>query len=142
MLLRVVEPLPLWIYDPALGLNTGPLIDPRWDEDRRIHAEGDVRQVASKVAETGIEVGADALLGAVAPTIAEYADQESVDLIVMGTHAHIGLVTALLGSTAEAVVRTAHQPVLLVRPDAATEIEPATYAAVPTPATTQRQGES
>jgi nucleotide-binding universal stress UspA family protein len=114
VLVRVVRPLPLWIYDPSLGLNTGPLIDPRWDEDRRIHAEAYVRQVASKVAESGVEVGADALLGEVAPTLVDYADSEAVDLIVMGTHARGGPLKALLGSDAEDVVRRAHQPVLLV----------------------------
>ena len=56
-------PLPLWIYDPTLGLNTGPLIDPRWDEDRRQNAEREVRQLAERLANSGIECGAEALLG-------------------------------------------------------------------------------
>jgi nucleotide-binding universal stress UspA family protein len=115
VLLRVVVPLPLWIYDPTLGLNTGPLIDPRWDEDRRASAEAYVRQVAQSLAESGIEVGADALLGEVAPTIAEYADQEAVDLIVIATHAHRGAVRVVLGSVADQLIRMAQQPVLLVR---------------------------
>lgn len=119
VLLRVVRPLPLWIFDPALGLNTGPLIDPRWDEDRRIHAEGEVRQVASKIAESGLQPGSDALLGEVAPTIVEYADQQNADLIVMGRHGRDGPLRALLGSTAEEVIRTAHQPVVVVGRDAA-----------------------
>jgi nucleotide-binding universal stress UspA family protein len=117
VLLRVVRPLPLWIFDPNLGLNTGPLIDPRWDETRREHAEAYVRQVAGHLADTGLEVGADALLGEVAPTIAEYAATESVDLIVMATHARRGPARALLGSTADEVVRTAPRPVLVVRRD-------------------------
>ncbi len=37
------------------------------------------------------------------------------DLIVMGTHGHTGLKHALLGSTAERVVRLAECPVLTVR---------------------------
>jgi nucleotide-binding universal stress UspA family protein len=114
VLLRVVLPLPLWIYDPALGLDTGPLIDPRWDEDRRANAEAYVRQVARQVAESGIEAGAEALLGDVAATITEYADQEAVDLIVMATHARRGPTKALLGSMAADVIRAAQQPVLLV----------------------------
>jgi nucleotide-binding universal stress UspA family protein len=118
VLVRVVVPLPLWIYDPSLGLNTGPLIDPRWDEDRRASAEVYVRQVAQKLAESGVEVGAEALLGEPAPTIAEYAMQEAVDLIVMGTHARRGPVRAVLGSVADELVRTAHQPVLLIRREA------------------------
>jgi nucleotide-binding universal stress UspA family protein len=115
VLLRVVVPLPLWIYDPTLGLNTGPLIDPRWDEDRRQGAERYVRQLAERVANSsGIEVGADAVLDEVASGICTYADQQAVDLIVMSTHARHGPARALLGSVADEVVRTAHQPVLLV----------------------------
>jgi len=44
-----------------------------------------------------------------------YAKEESADMIVMGTHGHTGLTHALLGSTAEKVVRLAECPVLTVR---------------------------
>ena len=115
LVLRVVVPLPLWIYDPTLGLNTGPLIDPRWDEDRRAKAEAYVRQVAQRLVDSGIEAGADAILGEVAPAIVEYGDQQAVDLIVMSTHARFGPTKALLGSVADQVVDTARLPVILVR---------------------------
>lgn len=45
----------------------------------------------------------------------ECAKEESADMIVMGTHGHTGLTHALLGSTAEKVVRLARCPVLTVR---------------------------
>ena len=113
--LRVVSPLPLWIYDPTLGLNTGPLIDPRWDESRREHAETYVNQVATQVAESGLEVTADALVGDVPATIVDQAVSQAADLIVMGTHARVGIARAALGSTAADVVKRAAQPVLLAR---------------------------
>ena len=43
------------------------------------------------------------------------ATEESADMIVMGTHGHTGITHALLGSTAEKVVRLASCPVLTVR---------------------------
>ncbi len=43
------------------------------------------------------------------------AKEESADMIVMGTHGHTGITHALLGSTAEKVVRLASCPVLTVR---------------------------
>ncbi|MFK7742062.1 MAG: universal stress protein [Planctomycetota bacterium] len=43
------------------------------------------------------------------------AKSEEADMIVMGTHGHTGLTHALLGSTAEKVVRLAECPVLTVR---------------------------
>jgi nucleotide-binding universal stress UspA family protein len=115
VLLRVVVPLPLWIYEPTLGLNTGPLIDPRWDEDRRGNAESYVRRVAQRLIDLGVEAGADAVLGEVAPAITDYADQQAVNLIVMSTHRRFGPSRVLLGSVTDQVVRTARLPVLLSR---------------------------
>lgn len=43
------------------------------------------------------------------------AKEEAADMIVMGTHGHTGITHALLGSTAEKVVRLATMPVLTVR---------------------------
>ncbi len=42
-------------------------------------------------------------------------DEESIDLVVMGTHGATGLRRLVMGSTAENVVRTANCPVLTVR---------------------------
>lgn len=44
--------------------------------------------------------------------IVNFAKSREIDLIVLGTHGHSGLDHALLGSTAERVVRTARCPVL------------------------------
>lgn len=43
------------------------------------------------------------------------AEEIHADLIVMGTHGHRGITHALLGSSAEKVIRTAPCPVLTVR---------------------------
>ena len=50
-----------------------------------------------------------------APAIVEFADEEEVDLIIMGAHGHRGLRRFFLGSVAEEVVRTASCPVLTTR---------------------------
>jgi universal stress protein A len=55
------------------------------------------------------------LTGRPADSIADYAQTEKFDLIVMGTHGRTGLSHAVLGSVAERVVRNAPCPVLTVR---------------------------
>jgi len=51
----------------------------------------------------------------VASVIAETADTEGADLIVLGTHGRRGLEHLVLGSVAEGVARRAKVPVLLIR---------------------------
>jgi nucleotide-binding universal stress UspA family protein len=48
--------------------------------------------------------------------ILKYANEQNIDLIVMGTHGRTGLAHALIGSVAEKIVRTANCPVLTVHP--------------------------
>jgi len=54
-------------------------------------------------------------IGVPANEIVRFANEQSVDLIVMGTHGWTGFKHLILGSTAENVVRTAKCPVLTVK---------------------------
>ncbi|MFP3983573.1 MAG: universal stress protein [Desulfurivibrionaceae bacterium] len=56
------------------------------------------------------------LSGDVAETILTYAEEEGIDLIVMGTHGYKGLEKVLFGSVAEKVVKAANCPVLTINP--------------------------
>jgi nucleotide-binding universal stress UspA family protein len=49
--------------------------------------------------------------------IVRQARTDEPDVIVMATHGHSGLVRALFGATAEAVVRSGVAPVLLIHPE-------------------------
>lgn len=63
------------------------------------------------------ELHADAVLltsESPAREIADYASQQKVDLVVIGTHGRSGLSRMLIGSVAEKVVRLAPCPVLTV----------------------------
>lgn len=48
--------------------------------------------------------------------INKYAEEKSVDLIVIATHGRTGLLHTLLGSVAEKVIRYAKRPVLVITP--------------------------
>jgi len=63
------------------------------------------------------------LSGEPAPAIVHLAEEEKVDLIVMGTHGHTGLMRLLMGSVAEEIVRKAPCPVFTLREPAATEAQ-------------------
>ena len=56
------------------------------------------------------------LIGDPAHEIIQYAQEEKIDLIIMGTHGRKGLEKALFGSVAEKVVKNSPVPVLTVNP--------------------------
>lgn len=62
-----------------------------------------------------VDVGAFVARGAVAEGLMDFVEKESVDLVVMTTHARSGIVRAALGSTADRVLQ-GQAPVLLIRP--------------------------
>jgi len=75
-----------------------------------------VADVEERAADAGVETVVAAVeYGTPHRVIREYADDNDVDLIVMGTHGRTGLDRYLLGSVTEKVVRTADVPVLTVR---------------------------
>ncbi|WP_342765712.1 universal stress protein [Methanohalobium sp.] len=63
----------------------------------------------------GLEVEAVMLEGNPSEMIIDFADENEIDLIVMGTHGKTGLQKFLIGSVAEKVVRNSNKEVLVVR---------------------------
>jgi nucleotide-binding universal stress UspA family protein len=59
------------------------------------------------------------MFGSPARAIVDYARDNTMNLIVMGTHGRGGVAHLLLGSATDRVVRTAECPVLTVRGTAA-----------------------
>jgi nucleotide-binding universal stress UspA family protein len=101
--------------------------DPAVDDAALASARTYVERIVSRLQGAGLTVTGEARMvtqepmntaeayGAIASTIAQTAEQQSADLIIMSTHGLVGLRRALLGSVADAVVRTASCPVLLIR---------------------------
>jgi nucleotide-binding universal stress UspA family protein len=107
ILLQVVAPLPRW--------GSGVEISPGWEEEARSGAQQFVERLAARLREQGVAAEGLAVVGSVPETIGRVAREQHTDLIVMSTHALTGPRRALLGSVADAVVRTAGLPVLLIR---------------------------
>ncbi len=65
----------------------------------------------------GIMAGAHLRMGAVALEIVALAEELGADLIVMGSRGLGGVRRVLMGSVSDSVVRHAHCPVMIVRPE-------------------------
>ena len=64
----------------------------------------------------GITVEGKVLSGYATEEILKYAENENIDIIVMGTHGRKGIDRVLFGSVAEKIVKAASIPVMTIRP--------------------------
>lgn len=117
---HVVEPIV-----PAVGY-TG-MADPLPIADISEQLEDSAERELPKLAEceecAGLDVDEVIVHGDAAAEIVRVAAEREVDLIVISSHGRTGLGRILFGSTAEAVVRHASCPVLVVKPPAQEESE-------------------
>ena len=61
-------------------------------------------------------VSCKVIAGEVAERIVDYADEQGVDLIVMGTHGYKGLEKIMFGSVADKVVKSISCPIMTINP--------------------------
>lgn len=85
-------------------------------DNLQAQSEDVTEAVADRVREAGLDVTTAIEKGTPAVRLLDYADENDIDLITMGTHGRRGLDRYFLGSTTAKVVRTAEMPVLTVRP--------------------------
>lgn len=74
-----------------------------------------VKDTAQKAKEAGCEVETFVMEGDIAQTIAELAQKEGVDAIVMGSHGRTGIRRLLMGSITEGVINLSPCPVLVAK---------------------------
>ncbi|NOS99545.1 MAG: universal stress protein [Phycisphaerales bacterium] len=101
-------------YWNAMGPEGAPIVPAV--EDLTRYSETHMRQFVDEHL-MGLKFAPVAKIVSGAPhhEIVQYAFENNIDLIIIATHGRSGLVHALLGSTAEKVVRAARCPVLTVR---------------------------
>jgi nucleotide-binding universal stress UspA family protein len=83
-------------------------------EELREHATKKLTELAEKFKNTKSRI--EVVTGVPHKVVVERAKEDNADLIVLTTHGHRGLTLALLGSTAEKIVRTAPLATLTVKP--------------------------
>ena len=71
-------------------------------------------QIAKRLKGKGITAQSEVLYGKVAGEIAEYANENEVDLIVLSTHGRSGISRWVWGSVTDRILRSACAPVFMV----------------------------
>jgi nucleotide-binding universal stress UspA family protein len=87
----------------------------RIDGGIRAEAERYISQVKAKIKLNGVEVRTEVLDGNPAESLAEYATQKGMDLIVIATHGRSGVSRWVWGSVADRILRSVCVPVMMVR---------------------------
>ncbi|ADJ14719.1 universal stress protein [Halalkalicoccus jeotgali] len=87
----------------------------RWMEVEEERAEERFDRVRALAADGDVALETQTVLGRPARAIVEYAEDNDVDHVVMGSHGRDGVSRILLGSVAETVVRRSPCPVTVVR---------------------------
>jgi nucleotide-binding universal stress UspA family protein len=109
LLLSAVQPLETWM-EAAGAFPTGT----NWEEESRAAADY-LSSQRENLQTQGIEARMIVMWGKAADCIRRAAATPGIDLITLTTHGRSGLPRLVLGSVASEVVRTASQPVLLVK---------------------------
>jgi nucleotide-binding universal stress UspA family protein len=124
-LLHVIPPL-----ESIMAAETGhPIfIDQQWDSHKK-EALLYLKEICQRHKCPNVKVDFVVETGLVAETIIEFAQEKSVDLIVMATHGRSGLQRWVFGSVADKVLRGADVPVLLVRAHGRQNLSPSEEAA-------------
>lgn len=99
--------------DPPRGWPGDDAIIQRYLDDKR---QERCKAVVAALEERGVATTSRVVEGGAAPGILQVAREESVDVIVVGSHG-AGLFEGLLGSTGTKITRLAKRPVLLLRTD-------------------------
>jgi nucleotide-binding universal stress UspA family protein len=114
VVMHVDQPLaPVMVSELGPGLDVAAMN--RIAEEQRLLAQRELDQLTARLRDSGLKSRGMLKVGAPFLEIVTAAQNDGVDLIVLGTHGRSGLAHVLMGSVAERVVRKAHCPVLTIR---------------------------
>jgi nucleotide-binding universal stress UspA family protein len=117
--LHVLNDLFLTMPQTAAAL----LISPESLDDVITSAEVEIQKIPTPAWASGKKVVRAVRIGTTYDTIVQYAKDNAIDLIVIGTHGRTGLPHVLLGSIAERVVQHAPCSVLTVRSECPAKVK-------------------
>ncbi|WP_433623167.1 universal stress protein [Halomicrococcus sp. NG-SE-24] len=109
--LNVIDPIDVG-YSSTVGM---PGYSEEWYEESKENAERLFEEAQELADEHGVTLSTATELGRPSQVIVEFADENDLDQIVMGSHGRSGVSRILLGSVAETVVRRSPVPVTVVR---------------------------
>ena len=113
---RVVEPIQLPARLPAQGEFGFQDKDRREiDKQRKKTAEAYLKKIVQTAALGDAVLSCEVLEGDVAETLANWAEQNGVDLIMIASHGRSGVSRWVMGSVADRILRSVCAPIMMIR---------------------------
>jgi len=113
---RVLQPLQLPARLPAQGEFGFQEKDRREiDEQRKKAAEAYLEKIVQQTALEGAALSYVVLEGDVAETLANWAENNGVDLIIIASHGRSGVSRWVMGSVADRILRSVCAPIMMIR---------------------------
>ena len=109
---RVVEPLTLSFRDHSV-LMARELEET--ESARKSSAEDYLEDVVARLKHEGAELHSEVIVGKIEDSLADYAEEKGVDLILIATHGRSGVTRWVMGSVADKILRSSNVPVFMVR---------------------------
>ncbi len=111
ILLHVINPAEAGFTAQA----TVPTFSEEWYESEKERAQEIFADVEAEAGDSPVEFDRVVEVGKPTRVIVEYASENDIDHIVMGSHGRSGVSRILLGSVAETVIRRSSVPVTIIR---------------------------
>ncbi len=108
---RVVEPF----HQPTGDFIIDQSQIAKIENEHKRDAEAYLKKVVSREKYAGVNVQSQMLFGRVSEQLADFAEKNGVDLIVIATHGRSGVSRWVWGSVADRMLRSSCVPVLMVR---------------------------
>jgi nucleotide-binding universal stress UspA family protein len=123
--LWVLEPLPTAMYGASVETFASAAQEEifashadyleKMEAERKYSAEEYLNRIAGRFNQYGAEIRCQILEGRIAETLAGYAENNNIDLLLIATHGRSGVSRWLMGSVADRVLHSSRVPVLMVR---------------------------
>ncbi len=110
VLIRILEPLPIPMFEA--GVNVEYMENVLKNNERQ--ALEYLQKIADGLSKYGVSIKCEVLEGPIADTLASYAEDNKVDLILVATHGRSGIGRWVMGSVADRILRSSRVPVFMV----------------------------
>jgi nucleotide-binding universal stress UspA family protein len=111
ILVRVVEPEISYSGEYVIS----PEVIAKWESEMKSFAKDYLDKIVNRLKHEGTTLHAEVIVGRVTESLANYAVENDIDLIIIATHGHSGVTRWVRGSVADKILRSADVPVLMVR---------------------------